>query len=88
MRNRFKKSPKFFCPPPPKRGKQTQESEEADGLGIDKVRSALGNEYSKLLHYCIAHLRRADGALRPKSESRTVGSMNLLAEGDTARLVT
>ena len=55
---------------------------------VDKIRSALGIEYNKSLHYCIAHLRRADGGLRPKGEERPAGSMNLLAEGDTARLVT
>ena len=86
--NRFKKSPKFLCPPPPKRKVNSLVEESVVACGIDKVRGALGNEYIKALHYCIAHLRRADGALRPKSETRPVGSMNLLAAGDTVRLVT
>jgi hypothetical protein len=44
-------------------------------------------EYNKSLHFGIAHLRRADGGLRPKGAERAVGSMNLLAEGEAARLV-
>ena len=75
---------KYFCPPPPTRKSEAEDVRSAE----DKVRSALGMEYEKILHYCIAHLRRADGGLRPKGEDRAVGSMNLLAQGeDTPRLV-
>ena len=86
MWNRFKKTHTILCPPPPTRtgGKGRTENRAT----IDKVRSALGIEYTKALHYCIAHLRRADGGLRPKGPDRPVGSMNLLAEGETVRLVT
>ena len=80
MRYRFKKGPTYFCPPPPTRGK-------GDESNIDKVRSALGNEYSKQLHYCIGHLRRADGGLRPKKEGGSVCSMDLLAGWEAVRLV-
>ena len=82
MWDRFKKSHEFFCPPPPTRKGDAQEV-----CPVDKVRSALGSEYNKSLHFCIAHLRRADGGLRPKGAERAVGSMNLLAAGDAARLV-
>ena len=75
---------KYFCPPPPTRKSEAVEVSSAE----DKVRSALGTEYNKCLHYCIAHLRRADGGLRPKGGDRPVGSMNLLAKGEeTPRLV-
>ncbi len=76
-----KKNPKpvIFCPVP--RSPQTR-----DESTIDKIRSALGNEYSKPLNYCIGHLRRADGALRPKTDRTSGCSMNLLAQGDTVSL--
>ena len=82
--HRFKKKYKYFCPPPPTRKSEAEEVSSAE----DKVQFALGVEYEKILHYCIAHLRRADGGLRPKREDRAVGSMNLLAQGEeTPRLV-
>ena len=74
-RDRFKKTHLYFCPPPPQRG-----GNEPGENTIDKIRSALGIEYIKNLHYTIAHLRRADGALIPRTERGGVGSMNLLAE--------
>ncbi len=85
--DRFKDSPEYFCPPQPLRGHGPAESK------MDKVRSALASEYSKPLHYCIAHLRRADGGLRPKTEGSAPGSapsMDLLAAsgGDAVRFVT
>jgi len=58
------------------RGKKGEE------CGVDKVRSALGVEYSKALHYAIAHLRRADGGLRPKQAEVAGCSMDLLSGGD------
>ncbi len=69
----------IFCPPPPTRGKAKPGLETEHT--IDKVRSALGVEYIKNLHYAIAHLRRADGGLRPKTAENVSCSMNLLAEG-------
>ena len=71
-----------FCPPPATRGKVTPGKKGESGHPVDKVCSALGLEYSKCLHYAIAHLRRADGGLRPKSADNTTPcSMNLLCEG-------
>jgi hypothetical protein len=81
VRDRFKDNPVYFCPPPPTRGLGPDESK------LDKVRSALAGEYSKTLHYCIGHLRRADGGLRPKKEG-SVCSMDLLAGWDAIRFVT
>ena len=74
---------RYFCPPPP-----TRKGNAEDGNNIDKIQSALGYEYMKTIHYCMAHLRRADGGLRPKGEGQPVGSMNLLAEGEAVRLIT
>ena len=79
MPGRYEKCFQYFCPPPSVRGGEAGES------GVDKVRSALGHEYYKTLHYAIAHLRRADGGLRPKTEGAAGCSMNLLARGDTDR---
>ncbi len=53
--------------------------------GVDKIRSALGIEYSKALHYAIGHLRRADDGLRPKKDGEPGCSMGLLAGGDNHR---
>ncbi len=68
-----------FCIPPPTRGKAKPglETEHTS----DKVRSALGVQYFKSLHYTIAHLRRADGGLRLKSAANASCSMNLLSQG-------
>jgi hypothetical protein len=68
-----------FCPPPHTRGKGKHGLETEHT--IDKVRSALGVGYIKNLHYAIAHLRRADGGLRPKTAANASCSMNLLSEG-------
>ena len=76
MPGSFTKQHDYFCPPPPLRGIQGEE------CGVDKVRSALGREYSKPLHYAIAHLRRADGGLRPKKEGVPGCSMDLLSASD------
>jgi hypothetical protein len=55
---------------------------------IDKVRSALGNEYIKPLHYAVGHLRRAaDWALRPKQEGSAC-NLDLLAVGESRRVLT
>jgi hypothetical protein len=77
MPGRFKKQHDYFCPPPPLRGIEGDET-----CGADKIRSALGMEYCKPLHYAIAHLRRADGALRPKREGVPGCSMDLLSAGE------
>jgi hypothetical protein len=58
---------------------------EPEKSGVDKLRSALGIEYSKAFHYAIAHLRRGDGALRPKTEGASSCSMDLLAGGENNR---
>ena len=79
LRGRFKKTINIFCPPPPMRGGGQGE------CGVDKIRSALGIEYSKALHYAIGHLRRADGGLRPKKDGEPGCSMDLLAGGDNHR---
>ena len=82
-RDRFKGKHKYFCPPPPTRATRvggSPGSGVSPGESIDKVRSALALEYVKNLHYTIAHLRRADGGLRPKTADAPTCSMDLFAE--------
>jgi hypothetical protein len=43
-------------------------------------------QYVKNLHYAIAHLRRADGGLRPKAAANASCSMNLSSEGQRCRI--
>ena len=44
---RFKKHNEFFCQPPP-----TRKGDGKEVIPVDKVRSALGVEYNKSLHFC------------------------------------
>jgi hypothetical protein len=76
---RFKETHELFCPPPAVRSGGPGE------CGVDKVRSALGIEYSMGLQYAIGHLRRGDGGLRPKKDGEPGCSMDLLAGGDNHR---
>ncbi len=55
---------------------------QGEECGVDKVKSALGVEYSKALHSTIAHLSRADGGLRPKQAGIYGCSMDILSGGD------
>ncbi len=60
---------KFFCPTP-------HTCRIKGESNIDKTSSVLANEYSKPLGplpCCIGHLRRANGALRPKAEGGFIG---------------
>jgi hypothetical protein len=65
------KTPKM-CPPPGKKSTKNDDYVESEVLGVLSV------EYDIHLHYAIAHMRRADGALPPHP---TTGRkpLNLLA---------
>ena len=49
----------YFCPPPD--AKETKSVEYKESLGV------LGLQYDMPLHFAIAHMRRADGALPPNA---------------------
>lgn len=58
------KNPKI-CPPPGKKSiKNSDEYQESEHRGV------LALEYDLQLHYALAHMRRADGALPPHQSGR------------------
>ena len=52
-----------MCPPQGKRAKNADDYVEAEYLGV--LATDPKNTYDAHLHYAIAHMRRADGALPP-----------------------
>ena len=64
-----------FCPPPDKKNKTSPDYKES--LGV------LGVRYDPSMHFAIAHLRRADGALAPLANGTKM--LNLLAPANTSR---
>ena len=52
-----------MCPPQGKKARNADDYDEADYLGVLALDPR--NTYDPHLHYAIAHMRRADGALPP-----------------------
>lgn len=59
----------IVCPPPDAKAKKRDDYVESKGV--------LAERYDVLLHFAIAHMRRADGALAPHSSGRK--ALDLLA---------
>lgn len=70
-----------FCPPPDRKDKKADDYRESMGqLGLDPPSS-----YDVNLHYAIAHMRRADGALPPMASGKKM--LDLLAGKGQPRCV-
>ena len=67
----------WFCPPVARRKTGSEQESEK----VDKVRSALGVNYKKDLHYALGHMRRWDGAYPPLANGKKAVDLMMTEEG-------